>query len=338
MFHQVRHHWKAQRVVTLGFADQSDAPRRFRNTRRDALDQSDAPGRQQGLVAPHAPTLPARKHETRAAFPACRFHETMVTSRTPYSGGVSLESLFGMLALIAILIASPVSAAERPSSLLRTGAAEPAGKISSVRVDRRTGKLVRNVFISGGTAAAGSPIRIPAPPARIAEIVEQSARSHGVDPLLVHSVIQVESNYNLHAVSSKGAEGLMQLMPGTSRQLRVGNSFDPAQNIEAGVRYLKQLQETYKDDRLALAAYNAGPGAVDRFHQVPPYVETRNYVEQVAKRYRAAKNAAGGRKEQEATEQASPVPASQEVPVERYPKLEQFLDQDGKLYLRTVQP
>jgi len=243
-----------------------------------------------------------------------------------------------MLALIAILIASPVSAAERPSSLLRTGAAEPAGKISSVRVDRRTGKLVRNIFISGGTAAAGSPIRIPAPSARIAEIVEQSARSHGVDPLLVHSVIQVESNYNLHAVSSKGAEGLMQLMPGTSRQLRVGNSFDPAQNIEAGVRYLKQLQETYKDDRLALAAYNAGPGAVDRFHQVPPYVETRNYVEQVAKRYRAAKNAAGGRKEQEATEQASPVPASQEVPVERYPKLEQFLDQDGKLYLRTVQP
>ena len=104
------------------------------------------------------------------------------------------------------------------------------------------------------------------------------------------------------------------------------------------MRYLKQLQEIYQDDRLALAAYNAGPGAVDRFHQIPPFVETRNYVEQLAKRYRAAKNAASGRKEQEAAEQASPAQASQEVPVERHPKLEQYLDPDGKLYLRTVQP
>ena len=233
-----------------------------------------------------------------------------------------------------MLIASPVSAAERPGSSLLTGGT-PAGKVSTVRVDRRTGKLVRDVSSSGVPA----PIRVPAPPARITEFVKNSARSHGVDPLLVHSVIQVESNYNLHAVSPKGAEGLMQLMPGTSRQLGVGNTFDPAQNIEAGVRYLKQLQETYKDDRLALAAYNAGPGAVDRFHQVPPFAETRNYVEQVAKRYRAAKNAAsGGRKEQEAAEQTSPALAGQEAPVEKNPKLEQFVDQDGKLYLRTVRP
>lgn len=242
-----------------------------------------------------------------------------------------------MLALFAMLIASPVGAAERPASALLNGTAS-VGKVSTVRVDRRTGKLVRNVSPSAALARGGTFAPIPAPPARITELVEKSAQAHGVDPLLVHSVIQVESNYNQHAVSSKGAEGLMQLMPGTSRQLGIGNTFDPAQNIEAGVRYLRQLQEIYKDDRLALAAYNAGPGAVDRFHQVPPYAETRNYVERVAKRYRAAKNAADGRKEQDAAEQASHAPASQEAPVEIHPKLEQFVDQDGKLYLRTVQP
>ncbi|MSV36393.1 MAG: lytic transglycosylase domain-containing protein, partial [Bryobacterales bacterium] len=113
-----------------------------------------------------------------------------------------------------MLIASPVSAAERPASALLNGNAS-VGKISIVRVDRRTGKLVRNVSPSAALERGGTFAPIPAPPVRITELVEKSAQAHGVDPLLVHSVIQVESNYNQHAVSSKGAEGLMQLMPGT---------------------------------------------------------------------------------------------------------------------------
>ena len=84
----------------------------------------------------------------------------------------------------------------------------------------------------------------------------------------------------------------MQLMPPTARMLGVNDSFDPAENIEAGVKYLKYLQDLYKDDRLALAAYNAGPGAVDRFKQVPPYPETQKYVEKVGKKYGDARSAA----------------------------------------------
>ena len=127
-------------------------------------------------------------------------------------------------------------------------------------------------------------------------IVEKAARAHEVDPLLVHSIIKVESNYNVHAVSNKGAEGLMQLTPSTARMLGVSNSFDPQQNIEAGVKYLKYLKDLYKDDRLALAAYNAGPGAVDKYKWIPPYAETQNYVYQVGKRYGEARRAADAAK------------------------------------------
>jgi soluble lytic murein transglycosylase-like protein len=163
----------------------------------------------------------------------------------------------------------------------------------------------------------------------IADLVEETARRHDVDPLLVHSVIQVESDYNTQAVSPKGAQGLMQLMPGTARMLGVSDSFDPGQNIEAGVKYLKYLQDVYKDDRLALAAYNAGPGAVQKYKAIPPYAETRNYVNQVGKRYQEARKAAA------AAAPADPAPAPQVKQEERHPKLETFVDQNGRLYLRT---
>jgi len=101
----------------------------------------------------------------------------------------------------------------------------------------------------------------------------------------VRAVVQVESGYNPWATSSKGAVGLMQLMPATIRQFGVNNPFDPLENIRAGVKYLRQLLDRYSDNEvLALAAYNAGPGAVDRHGQaVPPYKETRDYVKKVNK-------------------------------------------------------
>jgi soluble lytic murein transglycosylase-like protein len=103
----------------------------------------------------------------------------------------------------------------------------------------------------------------------------------------------VESNYNPSAVSPKGAQGLMQLMPATAQRFGVTDSFDPKQNIEAGVRYLKLLQDTFQDDRLAIAAYNAGEKAVAKYRDVPPYPETKNYVAKVGKKYGEAKVAAG---------------------------------------------
>ena len=116
--------------------------------------------------------------------------------------------------------------------------------------------------------------------------IVQSAARHNVDPNLVRSVVKVESNFNPNAVSRKGAMGLMQLMPSTARSLNVSNPFDPEQNVDAGVRHLKRLLESYGGDiRLSLAAYNAGSRAVARSSGVPRFAETRNYVRRITNLY-----------------------------------------------------
>ena len=121
---------------------------------------------------------------------------------------------------------------------------------------------------------------------KIEQMIREVSARYRVDPALVRAVMQTESNWNSSAVSRKGALGLMQLVPGTAQQLGVNNAFDPKQNLDGGVRYLHTLLERYNGDLdKALAAYNAGPGAVDRARGVPRFRETRDYVQKVTDSY-----------------------------------------------------
>ncbi len=139
----------------------------------------------------------------------------------------------------------------------------------------------------GGTADAPAPVA----PEQIDALVNQNAAIWQVDPALIKAVIANESGFNANATSPVGAQGLMQLMPETAASLGVRNPYDPAQNVAGGTRYLRSMLDKFGgDQRLAIAAYNAGPGAVEKYGDVPPYAETKNYVENVLgsyARYRA---------------------------------------------------
>jgi soluble lytic murein transglycosylase-like protein len=181
-------------------------------------------------------------------------------------------------------------AARADYAVLRSGARL---HVTSYEVD---GQRVR-LKVSGGTVdiSASQLIDVepedqfPAPPpenadfaVRYGNLIRASAEKHGVDERLVKLVVEAESNYDAKAVSRKNALGLMQLLPSTAARYAVTNVFDPAQNIEAGTHYLKDLLERYRGNvKLALAAYNAGPEMVDRYGGVPPFAETQHYVRSI---------------------------------------------------------
>jgi soluble lytic murein transglycosylase-like protein len=143
--------------------------------------------------------------------------------------------------------------------------------------------------VINATASSAEPA---APPTGIDEAVLQIAAEQALSPQLIHSVIKVESNYNPHAISNKGALGLMQLIPATARRFGVTDVFNPVQNIQGGAKYLRYLLDLYNNNfPLALAAYNAGEAAVARYGGVPPFAETRNYLTLVKRELEQAKKA-----------------------------------------------
>ncbi|HOC44503.1 MAG TPA: lytic transglycosylase domain-containing protein [Thermoanaerobaculales bacterium] len=155
-----------------------------------------------------------------------------------------------------------------------------------------TPAAVAAVVWSAALAMAAAPTDAPRPAQAVIkvpdlyELVQRLSTENGLDPKLVDAVVRVESGYNPSAVSHKGALGLMQLMPDTARRLEVDNPFDPEQNVQGGIRELDRLIERYSGNlQLALAAYNAGEGAVERHRGIPPFRETRDYVAMVMSLY-----------------------------------------------------
>lgn len=218
------------------------------------------------------------------------------------------------------------------------GAAEGAERLTSVvRADARSGRLVRQTrVISTWTKpdrGAQTPSRAGTHHAEVHRIIEDASTRHQVDPLLVRSIIEVESAFDPLAVSHKGAQGLMQLMPATARTYGVLNAFDVRDNIEGGVKYFRYLQDLFQDNRLALAAYNAGEAAVIKHRGVPPYRETETYVDKVDRRYRQKQ----GRQQTTVTEpDLRAVTRTEETPQEPAVRsLEVVTDDSGRIYLRS---
>lgn len=171
---------------------------------------------------------------------------------------------------------------EVKARILSKGETEKVGKFGAL-----TG--IKNKF--NALRVSDNSMQIPevsrnAPKAQILSMIDKVAKKHGVDEKLVRALVRQESGFNPNATSHCGAMGLMQLMPSTAKGLGVTDAYNPVQNVEGGVKYLKSMLNKYNGNViLALAAYNAGPGAVDKYGTVPPYAETQNYVKSILANY-----------------------------------------------------
>jgi hypothetical protein len=183
-------------------------------------------------------------------------------------------------------------------------------------------KRVWDLKCSGSEPAAQVPVDIIKPKTTPFDaIIEKYARDYQLDPCLIHSIIEAESNFNPRAVSPKGAQGLMQLMPATAARLGVNNSFDPEQNIRGGIRHFRWLMDNFNNDlKLSLAAYNAGENLVQRLGRVPEIKETREYVKKITNQY--------DKKQLSSQTEAEP----------KAPPTVRFLDEAGVLHITNIAP
>lgn len=218
----------------------------------------------------------------------------------------------------------------------------------TVKADSHTGRLVRNVVVSPKILSVVEPAslttvspaapRLPLTAETLTEMIDEIAERNQVEPSLVHSVIKAESNYNPTALSPKGAQGLMQLIPSTARRFGVSNSYNVQENVEGGVKYLKFLIDLYHNDyKKVIAAYNAGEGAVTKYGGIPPYSETITYVYRVAKNLKTARQYAEIRAADRKLAPAPrpPVQTAAAKPEEESHPIVAITGDDGKVYYKT---
>jgi hypothetical protein len=304
----------AQPGIFLRVANNADGAGRCLDQCGGLLDQSDSVDLQESFVRPHPRAVPARQDVAGYA------HAEMIA--------LKFVSTLRLSALVMFVVLPGLLCAEESGSTRTT---------LVVKADNRSGRLVRSVVVAPRVVNPEEP-NLPEPVGAavaansLSEMIDSIAAKHEVEAPLVHSVIKAESNYNPLAVSPKGAQGLMQLIPATARRFGVENSFNPQQNIEGGVKYLKFLIELYHNDYVkVIAAYNAGEAAVTKYGGIPPYAETRNYVYQVGKNLQSARKVAE-------TKSAAPKPEEPKQAAansDQVRPIQAVIGPDGKLYYKT---
>jgi hypothetical protein len=229
-----------------------------------------------GAIPPFGSDIP--KLQDLLSFGSMGFG-SVVISREPKNVSAFPKAMRRLCIITAVLVPSLWLAFGTPVRAQIAPYVDEHGKLVYVNEDSMGRR-------SGSTISRSPSALSTAPSDRLDQIVHEAAERHKVDPELVKAVISTESGWNPYAISRKGAVGLMQLVPGTAQRYGVGNPFDPAQNVEGGTTYLKTLLDRYNGDlSKSLAAYNAGERAVDRSGGVPPFWETRRYVQKVTSAY-----------------------------------------------------
>jgi hypothetical protein len=222
-----------------------------------------------------------------------------------------------------------------PAFAASPGTAPQGHMTTVVRPDIKTGRLVRSIVREPAVVASQdqNPQDQNLQGQNLRDTIDRIADEQGVESHLVHSVIRAESNYNANAVSPKGAQGIMQLIPSTARRFGVSNTFDATDNIQGGVRYLRFLLDYYQGDYpKAIAAYNAGEGAVDKYNGIPPFAETQNYVYRVARNLKAARQAV---QQNPVTPAAVIKNETSDSATETPRPIQASLGSDGRIYYRT---